>query len=98
MLAGKCCWKFLKRLSLVASACVVASAALPAQAIDNPYAYVVGASAMNMCLVRFGQLARQVSDDHGITEVKGGVAHLIQDQDVNIAVRRLAHGNVRSSY
>ena len=46
----------MKRVVLLLSACLASSLVMPSRAIDNPYAYVVGASAMNLCLVRFGYL------------------------------------------
>lgn len=46
----------MKRLAWFLSACLASATAMPTRAVDNPYAYVVGASAMNVCLVRFGYL------------------------------------------
>ena len=95
MLAEECCWQFLKRLSLLASACVVASAALPAQAIDNPYAYVVGASAMNMCLVRFGyittdqavELLFDAASDQGISNYQ--VSNLVKGNNFELHMNEM---------
>ena len=53
----------MKRLAFFASACVASSLALPVNAIENPYAYVLGASAMNVCLVRFGYLTSEQAVD-----------------------------------
>lgn len=70
----------MKRLSFFASACVASSLALPVKAIENPYAFVVGASAMNVCLVRFGYLTTEeavnilvgTTREEGITDYQLG--------------------------
>ena len=46
----------MKKLAWLLSASLTGALAMPARAVENPYAYVVGASAMNVCLVRFGYL------------------------------------------
>lgn len=46
----------MRKLAFLTSACLASSLAFPVKAIENPYAFVVGASAMNVCLVRFGYL------------------------------------------
>ena len=46
----------MKKLAWFLSACLASGLAMPSRAVENPYAYVVGASAMNVCLVRFGYL------------------------------------------
>ena len=47
---------WMKRVAWLLSACLTSSLAMPSRAVENPYAYVVGASAVNICLVRFGYL------------------------------------------
>ena len=46
----------MKKLVWLLSACLTSALAMPSRAVENPYAYVVGASAVNVCLVRFGYL------------------------------------------
>ena len=53
----------MKKLAFLAGACVASSLALPLRATENPYAFVVGASAMNVCLVRFGYLTTDQAVD-----------------------------------
>lgn len=70
----------MKRLAFLASAFVASSLALPVKAIENPYAFVVGASAMNVCLVRFGYLTTEeavkilvgTTREEGITDYQLG--------------------------
>ena len=70
----------MKKLSFLAVACVATSIVLPAKAIENPYAFVVGASAMNVCLVRFGYLTSdeavnilvETTREEGITDYQLG--------------------------
>lgn len=58
-------------------------------AVENPYAYVVGISAMNICLVRFGYLTTeqavdlmfQAAKDEGISEYQ--LSNLIKSQGFN---------------
>ena len=53
---------------------------MPSRAVENPYAYVVGASAVNICLVRFGYLTSDqavellfdAASDEGITAYQVG--------------------------
>ena len=70
---------------------------MPVRAVENPYAYVVGASAMNVCLVRFGyltsdqavQVLLDAASEEGITAYQ--VGNLIKasgfESDLNSAIR-----------
>ena len=70
----------MKRLAWLLSACLTSSLAMPSRAVENPYAYVVGASAVNICLVRFGYLTTDqavellfdAASDEGITGYQVG--------------------------
>ena len=69
---------------------------MPSRAVENPYAYVVGASAVNICLVRFGYLTSDqavevlfdAASDEGITAYQ--VGNLIKasgfKSDINSAI------------
>ncbi len=46
----------LKRIAAMLFGAQLATAFIPAMAIENPYAFVVSASAINFCFVRFGYL------------------------------------------
>lgn len=54
----------MKRLAFLASAFVASSLALPVKATENPYAYVLGASAVNVCMVRFGYLTSEKAAEY----------------------------------
>ena len=53
---------------------------MPSRAVENPYAFVVGASAVNICFVRFGyltsdqavELLLDAASDEGITAYQVG--------------------------
>ena len=70
----------MKRFAWLMSACLASGLAMPSQAVENPYAYVVGASAMNVCLVRFGYLTSDqavellfdAASDQGISSYQVG--------------------------
>ena len=70
----------MKRFAWLMSACLAGGLAMPSRAVDNPYAYVVGASAMNVCLVRFGYLTSDqavellfdAASDQGISSYQVG--------------------------
>ena len=86
----------MKRLAWLLSACLTSSLAMPSRAVENPYAYVVGASAVNICLVRFGYLTSDqavellfdAASDEGITAYQ--VGNLIKasgfKSDINSAI------------
>ena len=70
----------MKRFGWFLSACLASALAMPSRAVENPYAYVVGASAMNVCLVRFGYLTSDqavellfdAASDQGISSYQVG--------------------------
>ena len=70
----------MKRFAWLMSACLASGLAMPSRAVENPYAYVVGASAMNVCLVRFGYLTSDqavellfdAASDQGISSYQVG--------------------------
>ena len=86
----------MKRVAWLLSACLTSSLAMPSRAVENPYAYVVGASAVNICLVRFGYLTTDqavellfdAASDEGITAYQ--VGNLIKasgfQSDINSAI------------
>ena len=79
------------------SACLASGLAMPSRAVENPYAYVVGASAMNVCLIRFGyltpdqaiELLYDAASGQGITAYQ--VGNLIKasslESDIKSAIR-----------
>lgn len=86
----------MKRFAWLMSACLASGLAMPSRAVENPYAYVVGASAMNVCLVRFGYLTSDqavellfdAASDQGISSYQ--VGNLIKasgfKSDINSAI------------